>query len=65
MTGTLAETGEKFDSSHAREQPFTFQLGRGQVIQGWDIGVLGACAGETRKLKIPSKSGYGDRGVFV
>ncbi|CAH2052358.1 unnamed protein product [Thlaspi arvense] len=42
--------------------PIEFELGTGQVIPGWDQGLLGACVGEKRKLKIPSKLGYGDNG---
>lgn len=53
--------GTVFDSSKERD-PFKFTLGRGQVIQGWDRGLLGACAGEKRKLVIPSHMGYGDTG---
>ncbi|CAN0898020.1 Peptidyl-prolyl cis-trans isomerase FKBP15-1 [Linum grandiflorum] len=54
--------GTVFDSSFERGDPFEFELGGGQVIKGWDQGLLGACVGEKRKLKIPSKLGYGDRG---
>jgi len=61
-TGTL-EDGTKFDSSLDREQPFTFQLGVGQVIKGWDQGLADMCVGEKRKLTIPSSLGYGDRGA--
>nr|CAA53594.1 FK506-binding protein [Botryllus schlosseri] len=60
-TGTL-EDGSKFDSSRDRDTPFTFTLGQGYVIKGWDKGLLGMCEGERRKLKIPSDMGYGDRG---
>ena len=61
-TGTLFSTGEQFDSSVGRA-PFNFQLGVGQVIAGWDQGILGMCVGEKRKLTIPSKLGYGEQGA--
>ncbi|XP_062576205.1 peptidyl-prolyl cis-trans isomerase FKBP2-like isoform X2 [Saccostrea cucullata] len=61
-TGTL-EDGTKFDSSLDRNEPFKFTLGSGQVIKGWDQGLLGMCEGEKRKLVIPSDMGYGDRGA--
>ncbi|CAI9288316.1 FK506-binding protein 2 [Lactuca sativa] len=54
--------GSVFDSSFERGTPFDFELGSGQVIKGWDQGLLGMCVGEKRKLKIPAKMGYGDRG---
>ena len=60
-TGTLTD-GKKFDSSHDRGQPFSFTLGAGQVIKGWDQGVAGMRTGGKRKLTIPPHLGYGARG---
>lgn len=60
-TGWLTD-GSKFDSSVDRGQPFPFQLGAGQVIQGWDQGVVGMKVGGKRKLTIPPELGYGARG---
>ena len=60
-TGTLAD-GTPFDSSRGG-RPFSFKLGVGQVIQGWDIGVAGMKIGGKRKLTIPSSEGYGTRGA--
>lgn len=57
-TGTF-EDGKVFDSSVERGQPFTFFLGAGQVIKGWDQGVLGMKVGGKRKLTIPSDLAYG------
>ncbi|XP_070563147.1 peptidyl-prolyl cis-trans isomerase FKBP2-like [Ptychodera flava] len=59
--GTL-EDGTEFDSSIKRKRPFTFTLGQGAVIKGWDLGIKGMCIGEKRTLTIPSEKGYGDRG---
>ncbi|KAF5746277.1 putative fk506-binding protein [Tripterygium wilfordii] len=54
--------GTVFDSSFERGDPIEFELGSGQVIKGWDQGLLGMCVGEKRKLKIPAQLGYGDQG---
>jgi len=61
-TGWL-EDGTKFDSSVDRHQPFSFVLGVGHVIKGWDEGVKGMLIGEKRKLTIPSEMGYGAQGA--
>lgn len=58
--GTLKDTGKEFDSSYSRNEPFSFQIGIGQVILGWEKGLLGVCAGEKRKLVVPPHLGYGD-----
>lgn len=65
-TGWLYENGaagRKFDSSKDRGQPFSFPLGAGHVIRGWDEGVAGMKVGGTRRLLIPSDLGYGARGA--
>ena len=59
--GTLTN-GTKFDASYDRNEPFSFPLGGGQVIQGWDEGVVGMKEGGKRKLVIPSDLAYGDEG---
>lgn len=61
-TGTL-EDGSKFDSSLDRGRPFAFIVGIGQVIQGWDLGILGMKVGEIRKLIIAPELGYGAIGT--
>src|SRR5277367_2473621 len=61
-TGWLTN-GTKFDSSMDRAQPFEFQIGKGQVIKGWDEGVMSMKIGGKRKLTIPADLGYGARGA--
>lgn len=63
-TGWL-ENGTKFDSSLDRNEPFSFGLGEGNVIKGWDEGVAGMKVGGKRKLIIPADLGYGDQGSGV
>lgn len=60
--GTLTD-GKEFDSSYKRNQPFSFILGQGQVIEGWDKGFVGMKVGGKRKLTIPAEMGYGERGA--
>ena len=65
-TGWLDNNGEpgtKFDSSVDRGEPFTFKIGIGQVISGWDEGVMSMKVGEKRRLIIPADLGYGARGA--
>ena len=61
-TGWLLD-GTKFDSSVDRGQPFSFRIGAGQVIKGWEEGVTGMKVGGKRKLTIPPHLGYGARGA--
>lgn len=55
--------GTKFDSSHTQGEPFKFQLGIGQVIKGWEEGLMQMCVGERRRLTIPPHLAYGDKGA--
>ena len=61
--GVAFRSGEEFDASWNRGRPFEFRLGKGQVIPGWDAGVLGMKVGGRRKLTIPSAMAYGARGA--
>lgn len=61
--GVAWSTGEEFDSSWGRGEPLRFQVGVGQVIQGWDQGLLGMKVGGRRKIVVPPRLGYGDRGA--
>jgi peptidylprolyl isomerase len=61
--GVAFSSGEEFDASWDRGQPFEFKLGQGQVIPGWDAGVEGMKVGGRRELTIPSAMAYGARGA--
>ncbi|HET7474810.1 MAG TPA: FKBP-type peptidyl-prolyl cis-trans isomerase [Dermatophilaceae bacterium] len=61
--GVAYSTGEEFDSSWNRGAPLDFKLGAGQVIQGWDKGIVGMKEGGRRKLVIPASLAYGNRGA--
>lgn len=61
-TGWL-ENGVKFDSSLDRKEPFVFTIGRGEVIPGWDEGVMGMKVGGKRRLIVPPQLGYGSAGA--
>ena len=61
--GTLASNGTKFDSSRDRGQPFKFKIGKGEVIKGWDEGVMQMSLGEKSILHISSDYGYGETGA--
>ncbi len=61
--GVSWSTGEQFDASWDRMEPFSFGLGQGQVIRGWDEGVQGMKVGGRRRLTIPAEMGYGAAGA--
>ena len=61
-TGTLASTGSEFDSSYSRSRPFSFKIGAGQVIQGWDVGIMKMSQGEKASIFIKSDYAYGAAG---
>uniref|UniRef100_A0A7R9XWU9 peptidylprolyl isomerase n=1 Tax=Prasinoderma coloniale TaxID=156133 RepID=A0A7R9XWU9_9VIRI len=61
--GTLAADGKKFDSSRDKGKPFKFTIGHGQVIRGWDEGIMKMSVGQRAKLKVTADYGYGARGA--
>ncbi|KAL9065716.1 MAG: hypothetical protein Q9161_008051 [Pseudevernia consocians] len=61
--GTLAADGSEFDASYNRGKPLDFTVGKGQVIKGWDEGLLDMCIGDKRTLTIPPEFGYGKRAM--
>ncbi|KAK5126591.1 Peptidyl-prolyl cis-trans isomerase fpr2 [Meristemomyces frigidus] len=61
--GTLEKDGSEFDASYNRGTPLSFHVGKGQVIKGWDEGLLDMCPGEKRKLTIQPEMGYGSKGM--
>ncbi|KAK1073767.1 Peptidyl-prolyl cis-trans isomerase fpr2 [Friedmanniomyces endolithicus] len=61
--GTLAADGSEFDASYNRGTPLSFHVGKGQVIKGWDEGLLDMCPGDTRRLTIQPEWGYGAKGM--
>ncbi|EGO55495.1 hypothetical protein NEUTE1DRAFT_117797 [Neurospora tetrasperma FGSC 2508] len=61
--GTLQSNGQQFDASYDRGTPFSFKLGGGQVIKGWDEGLVDMCIGEKRTLTVPPSYGYGQRSI--
>ena len=61
--GVAWSDGSEFDNSYDRGEPLVFGLGAGQVIQGWDSGIAGMKVGGRRKLTIPPRLGYGERGA--